>query len=354
MRIQKLLFIYYLLPTYALGQCLTDFTKLVPEPSADYSADFGRSISMHNDFLAIGVPNSDSIGRITGLVYIYKKVGTEWKKKAAITPAAPLNGLQFGWTVKLSQDYLFVGAYLQGGSVYVFRKNGADWNNFSQIAIWKIPDARIFGTSQNNPIEIAADQNTIAITDIWHTDNTFPSGSTGAIYLYHKNISDEWSHSSTPSIIPPPEVEVDDFGGGGVLFQGNRMATFTRYAPTGIGQIYIYKDAAGEFDNPMLEAKLGTTDSFGFSNSNFAFTKDGIFLMASLDVSTSKPKYEVAFFEQPPTGIWNDGYMTCHFDPDLDTDTENWEPTVFVSSGDDLIIGSRNYNNKGTLTHLRK
>ncbi len=357
MRLQKLFFIYYLFPTIVLGQCLTDFTKLVPETSADYSADFGRSISMHDDFLAVGVPNSDSVGRITGVVYIYKKVGTKWIKNAAIAPAVPLDGLQFGWIVKVSQDYLFVGANSQGGSVYVFRKNGVDWSNFSELAIWKVPDARIFGTSQNNPIGITADQSTVAITDIWHLDNSFPGGSTGAIYLYHKNISEEWSSSSTPKVIPPPGVEVDDFGGGGVLFQGNRFATFTRYASTGNGQIYVYKDANGEFDNPTLEAKLAAGDgtySYGFSFNNFAFTKDGIFLMASVDISTSRPKYEVAFFEQPQTGTWNDGYLTCHFDPDLDTDTTNWEPTLFASSGDELFISSRNYNNKGTLTHLKK
>ncbi|MCE2895114.1 MAG: gliding motility-associated C-terminal domain-containing protein [Flammeovirgaceae bacterium] len=357
MRILKLLLIYCLLPSHLVGQCLTDFTKLVPETSADYSADFGRSISMYDDFLAVGVPNSDSVGRITGVVYIYKKSGTKWIKNSAILPAVPLDGLQFGWTVKLSQDYLFVGASSQGGTVYVYRKNGVDWSNFSELAIWKVPDARIFGTSQNNPIGITADQNTIVITDIWHLDNSFPSGSTGAMYLYHKNISEEWSNASTPKLIPPPEVEVDDFGGGGVLFQGNRLATFTRFAPTGNGQIYIYKDAIGEFDNPTLEAKLAAGDgtySYGFSFNNFAFTKDGIFLMASVDISTPRPKYEVVFFEQPQTGTWNDGYLTCHFDPDLDTDTTNWEPTLFTSSGDELFVSSRNLNNKGTLTHLKK
>lgn len=357
MRILKLLFIYSLLPIHLVGQCLTDFTKLIPEPSTDYSVDFGRSLSMHNEYLAVGVPNSDSVGRICGLVYIYKKNGTKWIRNAAIIPATALDGLQFGWTVKLTEDYLFVGAHSQGGSVYIFRKNGVDWSNFSELAIWKVPGAKIFGTWQNNPIGVTDDQNTIAITDIWHVDNSFPNGSTGAIYLYHKNTFEEWSNSSTPLLISPPEVDVDDFGGGGVLFQGNRMATFTRFAPPDNGSIYVFKDAMGEFDNPALEAKLRAGDltySYGFGVNNFAFTQDGIFLMTSVDVSTTKPKWEVAFFEQPQSGAWSDGYLTCHFDPDLDTDTTNWEPTVFASSGNDLLITSRNYYNKGTLTHLKK
>lgn len=339
------------------GQCLTDFTKVIPESSPDYSTDFGRAISMKDDFLAVGVPNSDSVGRITGLVYIYKKDGTKWVRNAAIVPTIPLDGLQFGWSVKLSKDYLFVGARSQGGSVYVFRRNGGDWNNFSELAIWKVPDAKIFGTWQNNPIEVTEDQNTVAITDIGQTDNSFPMGSSGAIYLYHKGVSEEWGNSSTPLVMPPPEVDVDEFGGGGILFQGNRMATFARYAPTANGRIYVYQDAVGEFDNPTLEAKLGAgplSFSYGFSNLNFAFTQDGIFLMASVDVSTSDPKYEVAFFEQPQSGAWSDGYLTCHFDPDLDNDSSNSEPTVFTSSGNDLVIASRKTNNVGTLTYLKK
>jgi gliding motility-associated-like protein len=357
MRPLSILFINCLFATQLAGQCLTDFSKLVPDPTTDFTVDFGRSLSMHDEFLAVGVPNSDSTGRITGLVYVYKKDGTRWTKNAAIVPTIPIDGLQFGWSVKITEDYLFVGARSLGGSVYVFRKNGVDWSNVSELAIWKVPGAQVFGAWDNYPIGVTSDQNTVAITDIWHQDNSFPDGSTGAIYLYHKGISEEWNNSSVPLLIPPPEADVDDFGGGGVLFQGNRMATFTRFAPTANGRIYVYKDESGMFDNPVLEAKLSAGDltySYGFSSNNFAFTPDGIFLMASVDISTTKPKWEVAFFEQPLSGAWNDGYLTCHFDPDVDTDTTNWEPTVFASSGNDLIISSRNHNHKGTLTLLRK
>jgi len=357
MRLLILFAFVYFGSAQLFGQCLTDFSKLLPETSIDYTVDFGRSLSMHDEFLAVGVPNSDSVGRITGLVYIYKRDGEKWIKNAAIAPEVPIDGLQFGWSVKITADYLFVGAFSQRGSVYVFRKNGVDWNNFSELAIWKVPGAQIFGTWDNNPIGVTVDQNTVAITDIWHRDVSFPNNSTGAIYIYHKGISEEWSNSVVPKRIPPPEVTVGDFGGGGVLFQGNRMATFTRYAPTANGRIYVYKDETGAFDNPILEAKLSAGDltfSYGFSSNNFAFTQDGIFLMASVDVSSVNPKWEVAFFEQPQSGAWNDGYLTCHFDPDLDSDTTNWEPTIFASSGNNLIISSRNNNNKGMLTLLRK
>src|SRR5689334_13782718 len=112
MRILFPLFLISLLSsTTARGQCLTDFSKLTPEPSPDYSLAFGQSISMHGEYLAVGVPNSDSVGRVTGLVHIYKKQGTQWIKNTSVVPTVALEGIQFGWSVKLSQDYLFVGVY---------------------------------------------------------------------------------------------------------------------------------------------------------------------------------------------------------------------------------------------------
>src|SRR6187551_3109533 len=125
----KLLFVFLLAALYTgvCGQCLTDFTKFVPEPTIDYNQDFGRSISMYDDYLAVGIPNSDSLGRITGLVQIYKKAAGIWKKVAVITPSDPIDALQFGVSLKLSPDYLLVGAAGGRGKVYLYKKGATGW-----------------------------------------------------------------------------------------------------------------------------------------------------------------------------------------------------------------------------------
>jgi gliding motility-associated-like protein len=341
----------------AHGQCLTDFSKLTPEPSPDYSLDFGQAISMYGEYLAVGLPNSDTVARQTGLVQIYKKQGTKWIKNASIVPPFALEGIQFGVSLEMSQDYLFVGALHSGGSVYVYKKNGADWVNPVRLAVWSVPGGARFGTNWNDPIAITADQNTVAITDVWHQDSSFPDGSTGAIYLYHKNAGDEWSHSSTRTLIPPPEMEVDDFGGNGVQFQGSRLATITRFAPTANGQIFVYKENSGSPGDFQLEAKLAVGDlnySYGFGNNNFAFTEDGIFTMASVNIGTPNARWAVVFFEQPQTGAWTDSYLTCHFDPNASGEESYWAPNIFATDGKDLMITSRNANGKGFLTHLKK
>ena len=70
----------------ANGQCLTDFTKLVPEPSLDVTQQFGR-ISMFDDYLAIGLPANDSLGRLAGIVKIYEKSPDGWKSIATLAPS---------------------------------------------------------------------------------------------------------------------------------------------------------------------------------------------------------------------------------------------------------------------------
>lgn len=47
----------------SLAQCLTDFSKLEPEPSVGFASGFGEAISMYDTYLAIGTTYSDTLGR---------------------------------------------------------------------------------------------------------------------------------------------------------------------------------------------------------------------------------------------------------------------------------------------------
>jgi hypothetical protein len=65
---------------FSSAQCLTDFSKLVPEPSLDYANNYGRSFALYDNYLAIGLPEHDTLGRITGIVYLYERIADSWKK----------------------------------------------------------------------------------------------------------------------------------------------------------------------------------------------------------------------------------------------------------------------------------
>lgn len=107
----------------AFPQCTDGFVKLFPETTTDYSLEFGKSISMYDNYLAVGMPDSDTLSRENGIVYIYEKMNGGWVKIASMTPASPAIDLRLGINVELSENYLLASAEGDGGKVFSFIKS---------------------------------------------------------------------------------------------------------------------------------------------------------------------------------------------------------------------------------------
>jgi hypothetical protein len=60
------------------GQCVNQ--RLFPEPSPDYSVTLQRSVSMFDRYLAVGVANSDTVGRNSVSFISMKRKMTPGKK----------------------------------------------------------------------------------------------------------------------------------------------------------------------------------------------------------------------------------------------------------------------------------
>ena len=173
MKTLALLFSCLLLSVSARSQCLTDFTKLLPEPTSDYTLNYGSTFSMYDNYLAIGLPSHDSLGRVTGLVYVYEKALAGWNKIATLMPSDPVDALQFGLNVKMSLDYILVSTSNSGGGkVYLFKKPATGWYTQTELITFTYPNTNFFGVpwymGLNEPVDISDDQHTIAITDIWY------------------------------------------------------------------------------------------------------------------------------------------------------------------------------------------
>lgn len=147
--------------TSAQDQCIGGFAKLLPEPTVDYSLNFGASISMHKNFLAVGVPNSDTLSRESGIVYIYEKLGGNWVKIASMVASDPVPDLQLGISVKLTENYLFASASAGGGRVYVYRKPVSGWATSTQISVLAVEGTSSFGGAYHHPVDLSADENTL-------------------------------------------------------------------------------------------------------------------------------------------------------------------------------------------------
>jgi len=101
-------------------------------PSDALTSDrFGASISIQNDFIAIGSPNHDTNTSInSGAVYVYKRTNNIWQLMQKITAFDGSSEDHFGSFVKIYNNQLFVsaideevnvqGIYTSGGAVYVY------------------------------------------------------------------------------------------------------------------------------------------------------------------------------------------------------------------------------------------
>jgi gliding motility-associated-like protein len=353
------LIIILLLPFQILnGQCLTDFTKLVPESSIDYSSDFGRSVAFFGNYMAVGIPFSDSLKRLGGIVYMYEKINTSWKKITTFVPSNPLDGMQFGFNMALSENYLLVSSFHNGGKVHVFKKSNSGWSAQPEINILQVSNSYYFGCNPYNmaSIVISEDEQTVAITDVAApvTSQTTSPYYMGAVYIFHKQIFQDWNSPIIPSRIIAPSGDIADFGRGGVALKGNHVITGSPYTVDG-GNIFIFYDPSGTFSNYTHQATLRSENdvSYFLGSYNMVFADDGIFALGSENIN-DVARYGIIYFKAPPSGIWIDAKPTC-FISITDNDLPIKFPLMGLSTnGANLLVSGQTTSGTGYFNLLTK
>ena len=114
--------------------------EILRSPGIDESADFGNSVSLKGAYCAVGAESEDGLNGVleifAGAAYIFKREGEAWDSGQRLVSDKPVLTGQYGSTVTLSEEELFVAAVnelrsdsedLEDGVVYVY--------NLSDIAI---------------------------------------------------------------------------------------------------------------------------------------------------------------------------------------------------------------------------
>lgn len=341
-------------PVLIKAQCLTDFTKLLPEPSINYTQDFGRATALYNNVLAVGASASDTLGRLTGIVNLYKKIGSGWSKFAVLKPSNPLDGLQFGSNIDMTENYIIVSAMGYGGKVYIFKKQGAEWSTSTELTVLTASGTSSFGNTYrfNGATDLSEDEQTLVVADPQYYS---PGATTGKIFVYHKMSNEEWSSSLIPKTLLPPSNEAVDFGTSGVAVQGTRIACATFYANGGAGAIYIYNDPSGTFSNLIQEVKLisgSAANGYFMGFNNFVFTPEGIFSSSSATVNGVIAQ-NLLFFKKP-SGAWSDTFSTCAITLPTLASKIKYTPIRLAFNGTSLYCSYQENSNTGKLIKITK
>ena len=197
--------------------------------NSEATDEFGFSVALDNDTLAVGVREEDSnqttitndnstassnnSNNSSGAVYVYKRTGTTWAQEAYVKASNNDAIDYFGHWVALYGDTMAVGAKFEdsnqttitndnstassddsssaSGAVYVYKRTGTTWAQEAYVKASNNDASDHFGSSvalDNNTLAVGAygeDSSQDTITNgTTSSDNNSSSGS-GAVYVYN-------------------------------------------------------------------------------------------------------------------------------------------------------------------------
>ena len=102
---------------------------------------FGHSVSISGQYAFISAVSDDTVGAVSGSVYVFKHEGTDWieEQKILVQPDGGASAIDFGWSVCIEEDYALVGAINDddcgdsSGSTYVFQYDDTRWNQVQKL-----------------------------------------------------------------------------------------------------------------------------------------------------------------------------------------------------------------------------
>ncbi len=124
-----------------------------PDPAA--SDQFGSSVSVSEDTVVVGEAGDDcAAGSNCGAAYMFRFNGTTWVQEQKLTASDAAGSDNFGESVSLSGETAVVGVRLDDcaggnncGSAYVFRFNGASWDEEQKLTASDAAASDQFGDS---------------------------------------------------------------------------------------------------------------------------------------------------------------------------------------------------------------
>ena len=194
---------------------------------------FGTALAMSGDYVIVGVPRKDGVGRNSGAAYIFRRQGTEWVEQAKLLASDETRGDYFGISVAIDGDTAVVGAHrtneplADSGAVFVFERTGESWNQTDRLTAPDADSFAYFGFS------VGLDADTAIIGAIRDDE---AGNDSGAAYIFVRN---QFGWAPQAKLIGN-NTEAEDNFGYAVDVDGD-FAIVSSPKNRGVGSAYIYK-----------------------------------------------------------------------------------------------------------------
>ena len=114
--------------------------KIVPSTGDDFDY-FGESVSIDGDFAVVGSWLDDNAnGKDAGAATVYRRMGAAWIEDDVLLASDGEAGDQFGFSVSINDNFIFVGAHRDdndngpfAGSIYVFERTDSGWEEQTRL-----------------------------------------------------------------------------------------------------------------------------------------------------------------------------------------------------------------------------
>lgn len=156
---------------------------------------FGQYVALSGDVAVVGAHLEDEAANNAGAVYVFRRTGRSWIQEAKLMADDATAGDQFGYSVAVDGDTIVVGAWQDdpsgqsgAGSAYVFKWDGATWNQEAKLVANDASAGDEFGTAvtvQENRLLVGAPRN---------DDGGFGTNAdTGSVYFYMSTVPGTWN-----------------------------------------------------------------------------------------------------------------------------------------------------------------
>jgi hypothetical protein len=250
---------------------------------------FGQSVSVDGNFIAVGARLDDNGGSGSGSVEIFERsaVGSDFAFTQRLRPDEVSKGDQFGFSVNLDGSSLFVGAWRDdhsgkndAGSVYAFTRSGSSYNLTTQILPGRPSNFGYFGFS------LAVSGSRLAVGQ----PSLNREARTGRAYVFDRNVGGSNNFGLVKQIDPADANGGNRFGLSVALLGNQLVVGSPKMEANGIesGEVRVYDRNTGGTDNWGLTHNLvadnaGNGDDYGFST---ATSGDQIFVGARFEDSS--------------------------------------------------------------------
>ena len=226
-------------------------------PEAIVEDDFGVSMAADGDILVVGAQFADAHGKDSGLAYVFERRGETWHQAAVLSAADAAPDDQFGLTVSVSGDTVAVGARLSdsraldAGATYLFQRRGGSWQQAAKLTASDAVRGDLFGrvSIDNDLMVVSADL----------TDDR--GNAAGKAYAFEKR-GDAWTEAA--SFTASDAGASHEFGISLVLKGG--IAVFgASGADKGAGAAYVFEQRGGQWVQAARLRPGDESRLFGFA-----------------------------------------------------------------------------------------